>query len=52
MLIAVQVFEKVEPDSVAELQRRWAWSALHHYDLDEVGRNHGVLLGTRGWVPR
>jgi hypothetical protein len=51
LLIAIQVFEKVDPDSLSEIEARCDWSALHVYDLNEAGKNPGVLLATRGWVP-
>jgi hypothetical protein len=40
-----------EPVSLAALESRCDWSALHRYDLSQAGQNHGVLLGTRGWAP-
>jgi hypothetical protein len=51
ILFAAQVYEKVEPASLAEAERPLEWSALHVYDFNVEGRNHGVLLGTRGWTP-
>ena len=51
LLLAIQVYEKVEPDSLAELEARCDWSAQRVYDLNEAGQNHGVLFGTRGWAP-
>jgi hypothetical protein len=33
------------------LQPRFDWSALRVYDLNSPGQNHGVFLGTKGWVP-
>jgi 16S rRNA G966 N2-methylase RsmD len=49
VLFAVQVFERVEQDSLADvtaLLDRWE---LMIYDLDAAGHNHGVLLGTSYW---
>lgn len=51
LLVATQVYERVDPGSVAELTARFAWSALRIYDIDAPGRNHGLLLGARGWTP-
>jgi hypothetical protein len=51
LLLAIQIFEKVDPGSLRELEQRCDWSALHVYDLNESGKNPGVLLGTRGWAP-
>ena len=50
-LCAVQVYETVNPASLDELKSRFDWSAMRIYSLNESGGNHGVLLGTRGWVP-
>ena len=51
MLFATQVYEKVEPASLAELERTLDWSRLDVYGFNVAGRNHGILLGTKGWVP-
>jgi predicted RNA methylase len=51
LLFATQVYEKVNAASLADLQRMLDWSDLRVYDLNVEGRNHGVLLGTRGWKP-
>jgi hypothetical protein len=50
LLCAIQVYETVEPASLAELKPRFDWSALRIYGLNAPGQNHGILLGTRGWV--
>jgi RNA cap guanine-N2 methyltransferase len=52
ILFAIQVYEKVSAPSLTEIQRRLDWTALHTYDINEKGRNHGILLGTKGWAPR
>jgi tetrahydromethanopterin S-methyltransferase subunit G len=52
ILFAIQVYEKVSAPSLNEIQRRLDWTALHTYDINEKGRNHGILLGTKGWAPR
>ena len=52
LLVAIQVVERVDPNSFAEVERRFDWSALRIYDLNAAGQKHGVLLGTRGWIPR
>jgi hypothetical protein len=49
--VATQVYERVDPGSVAELTARFAWSALRIYGINAPGRNHGLLLGARGWTP-
>jgi len=51
LLCAIQVYETVDPSSLAELTLRFDWSALRIYRLNAPGDNHGILLGTRGWVP-
>ena len=52
LLVAVQVFEKVDEDSLAEVRARFAWSALRLSSLNAPGSNHGILMGTMGWRPR
>ena len=51
LLFAVQVYETVEPASLAGLTARFPWSALKAYDINESGYNHGLLLATWGWTP-
>jgi hypothetical protein len=51
LLCAVQVYEMLDGDSVAELRSRFDWSELHLYALNASGRNHGILLGARRWTP-
>ena len=51
MLFAVQVYEKVSASSLNEIRTRLDWTELRIYDINERGRNHGVLLGSRGWKP-
>ena len=51
LLCVVQVYESVEPSSLAELELRFDWSARHVYQLNAAGENHGILLGTRRWTP-
>ena len=52
LLCGIQVFETVDAVSLAELKSRFDWSALRIYHLNAPGENHGLLLGTRGWVPQ
>jgi len=52
MLCAVQVHERVVPESLREVESRFAWTRQCLYELNAPGQNHGILLGTRGWVPR
>lgn len=51
LLCAVQVYESVDPASLAELTARFDWSELRVYSLNAPGENHGLLLGARGWTP-
>ena len=51
LLCAIQVHEKVDPDSLAEASRHFEWSALRIYDFNARGQNHGILLGAKGWTP-
>lgn len=51
ILFVTQVYEKVNPASLVELQTMLDWSELRIYDLNVAGRNHGILLGTRAWKP-
>jgi hypothetical protein len=52
MLFAMQVYEKVSATSLIEVQTRLDWTELRIYDINEKGRNHGILLGTKRWAPR
>ena len=51
IVFATQVYEKLQPESLVELRTLLDWSELRVYDLNAAGRNHGLLLGTRGWKP-
>jgi hypothetical protein len=51
MLLAIQVYEKLEPTSLHEVQALLNWWDLRVYDLNDAGKNHGILLGTSGWKP-
>jgi 16S rRNA G966 N2-methylase RsmD len=50
LLFAVQVYETVEPDSLADLTDQFPWSATIVYDINAPGQNHGLLLAAWGWV--
>ncbi len=51
LLCAIQVYETVDPASMAELKSRFDWSEHRVYDLNAPGQNHGILLCTTGWIP-
>jgi hypothetical protein len=52
LLFAVQVYEKVEDGSLAELEVRLDRVKVRTYAFNAPGRNHGLLLGTRSWPKR
>jgi len=49
LLFAIQVYETVEPASLAEVERRLQGTRVQVFGLDAPGRNHGIVLGARGW---
>jgi len=51
LLCVVQVYEVVNAASLAELKTCFEWSTLHNYALNARGQNHGILLGSKRWVP-
>jgi hypothetical protein len=51
LLFAVQAYELIDADSLAELTRRFDWSAFKVYDINPQARNPGLILGTVGWTP-
>jgi hypothetical protein len=51
VLLAVQLYERVEPTSLRDLADRCDWSRRETYAIDPPGRNHGLLLGTLRWSP-
>jgi hypothetical protein len=51
LLFAIQVYEKVNAQSLTDLQTMVDWFTRKIYDLNVPGRNHGILLATRGWKP-
>jgi hypothetical protein len=46
-----QIHETIDQGSLAEVSGKFDWSALKLYTLNEAGKNHGVLLGTKRWKP-
>ena len=52
ILFAVQIYEKVLTPSLTQIQARLDWTELRICDINDKGRNHGILSGTKGWVPR
>jgi hypothetical protein len=51
ILYVTQVHEHIEPTSLAALTSKFDWSELKIYDVNVPGEQHGILLGTRRWVP-
>jgi hypothetical protein len=51
VLLTTQVYEKLNPASLRDVQTLFDWSELRIYDLNDAGKNHGILLGTNGWKP-
>ncbi|SEF33489.1 hypothetical protein ABL840_18300 [Variovorax sp. NFACC27] len=51
MLFAIQVHERVEPESLTDLVSHF--DAFEHkvYELNSAGQNHGALIGCVGWSP-
>jgi hypothetical protein len=49
LLFAIQAYESVTPDSLAELTARFRSSALKVYDINAQAKNPGLLLGAVGW---
>jgi hypothetical protein len=52
LLCAIQIYETLDPASEAELIPRFSWSTKRMYGLNGPGQNHGLFIGTRGWVPQ
>jgi hypothetical protein len=52
ILFATQIYEKVSPQSLADINDLLDWTEIHVYHINMAGRNHGILLGTKGCVPR
>src|SRR5262249_51784880 len=48
ILLAIQVYEKVSARSLTQIREMLEWSELRIYDINEKGRNHGILLGRKG----
>jgi hypothetical protein len=44
VLLITQVYEKLNPTSLRDVQALLDWSELRVYDLNDAGKNHGILL--------
>ena len=50
ILYVTQVHQNIEPGSLADLKKKFAWSDLRIYDINVEGMKHGVVLGTNRWM--
>jgi predicted RNA methylase len=50
LLFAIQAYELVEAESLADLTRRFDWSAFNVYDINPHAKNPGLVLGSVGWT--
>ena len=51
ILYVTEIHQHLEPISLAALKQRFEWSDLRIYDINVEGMKHGILLGTKRWVP-
>jgi hypothetical protein len=51
LLFAIQAYELVQAESLAELTRRFDWSSFSVYDINAHAKNPGLVLGAVGWTP-
>ena len=51
ILCAVQIYEAVDAASLEQVRSQFDWSAQRVYALTAPGTNHGVLFGSKRWVP-
>lgn len=51
ILYVTQIHQSVNPSSLADLRKRFDWSAVRIYDINREGMKHGILLGTSRWQP-
>jgi hypothetical protein len=49
LLFAIQAYESIVPESLAEVNARFEWSALTVYDINAHAKNPGLVLGSVGW---
>ena len=50
-LFVIQVYEVTLSESLSELIAIFDWSTERIYDLNTPGTNHGIVCGTKGWMP-
>ena len=51
LLFAIQAYEFVEAESLAELTHRFDWTSSYVYDINAHAKNPGLVLGAVGWTP-
>jgi hypothetical protein len=51
MLYVTEVHEVNEPFALKAVEGAFDWSELQIYDVNAPGLQHGILLGTRRWMP-
>jgi hypothetical protein len=51
VLCAIQIYEVVDPVSMAEVRDRFEWSTVRIYELSAPGQRPGIFLSTKGWAP-
>ena len=52
LLFATQIYETVQPRSLAGVVDWYEWSTQTSYPLNRPGRNHGLLIGSRRVTPQ
>ena len=50
-LYVTQLHQHIELRSLRALKAKFDWSDVLIYDVNVPGMQHGVLVGTRRWVP-
>ena len=51
LLFAIQAYELVEADSLADVARRFDWSTFNVYDINPQAKNPGLILANRRLDP-
>jgi hypothetical protein len=51
VLYVTEVHEVNEPNALKAVEAAFDWTDLRIYDVNVPGLQHGILLGTRRWVP-
>jgi hypothetical protein len=50
ILYAVEVHERLAPDPLAQLRKKFDWSEVKIYDVSGATGRHGLLLGGKRWL--